>query len=93
MLVSMVWGLNCVIFCGVLVLLEYIPNIVACADMSNDSFYGILRCVIALLGFFGFGCPQPALCRLWPSPMAFLILLSCTTIIAKERMLYMWCPC
>lgn len=50
-----VWGLDCAVACKVSVPADRVPNIVACAYLSNDSSYSIYRCDIALFSFFGSG--------------------------------------
>lgn len=48
-------GLHCVVARGAPVPADYILNVVACADRSNDFNYSIFRCDIALWGYFGSG--------------------------------------
>lgn len=48
-------GLYCVAARVILLPADYIPNNVACADMSNDLNYDIYQFDTAVSGFFGSG--------------------------------------
>lgn len=89
----MIRGLGCVVVCGVPVPVDYIPTIVACADMSNDFIYGMFQCEIASFGFFDFGHIQFAMCGSWASLVVFLPLFMCMTIIDEDRLLRVRCSC
>lgn len=58
----MLWGLDCVVVCGAPVPADYIPNIDAYADMSDDFIYEIFWCDITLFVFIGSGRILFALC-------------------------------
>lgn len=47
---------NSIVFCSVHVTTEYIPNIVASANMSNDFVNRAFRRIIPLSGPIGFRC-------------------------------------
>lgn len=80
----MVPGLDSVVVCGLPVQPDYITIIVSCADIFNDFNYGIFRCDITLLSFFGSGRIQLGLCGLWASLVVLLTTLTCATIVYED---------